>query len=717
MTAEPPEEEPTTEEQPADLFPGPGSSWSALWSDDEIFALQEIETAEPGLDRTKDYPVSRQFCGNPDCRKPVGRAIGSQPPIRQGFCPYCGTPFSFLPKLARGDVVAGRYEVDGRLAHGGLGWIYLARDRRLQGMPVVLKGIINATDGRALRLAHVERDALIRLDHPNIVRIISYVEHPDPHSGRTDEYIVMEFVRGHTLQAVLDTGAPELRLEDVTAYGHWILAALQYLHGEQLLYCDLKPENVMHGGNRLKIIDLGATRGIGETGGSIIGTDGFRVDRDEIRRHGLTERSDVHTVGRTLEKLFDAARAREADPRVAFGVESLRRLLNRAVASFESRFASAAEMAEQLDGVHRELLSLRRGKPYGMASTRFENTAELLDAGLGVVPGLDRWTAEETPDGTIHDGLPPPKLAASRLPVPRVAESDPAAAHLANARVLAEPRKLLSRYEDFGDRSVELDLALARVHIELDGLVAAAYRVTKAAEQLGEWAAHDWRITWHYGLLGLAKGNIGEAFKAFDSVYSQVPGEAAPKLALGFCFEHLEDDEQARRHYEVVWRRDNEQASAAFGLARVALRQGDRDAAVHILDRVPRSSRHYDAARIGAVRVLLARFDGALPGMHDIATAAERLPDLYLDNGEPDGEARQRLVAILRETALARVLASGPGAGADRSGGLLGEHVAEPELRVLLERSYHELARHARDRQEHGVLIDAANTVRPWTKR
>ena len=74
-------------------------------------------------------PEDRRYCGNPDCGKPVGRRRDGLPGRPEGYCPHCGQRFSFTPKLHGGDLVAGQYEVKGCLAHGGLGWIYLAADR------------------------------------------------------------------------------------------------------------------------------------------------------------------------------------------------------------------------------------------------------------------------------------------------------------------------------------------------------------------------------------------------------------------------------------------------------------------------------------------------------------------------------------------------------------------------------------------------------------
>ncbi|WP_039910230.1 tetratricopeptide repeat protein, partial [Amycolatopsis vancoresmycina] len=96
------------------------------------------------------------------------------------------------------------------------------------------------------------------------------------------------------------------------------------------------------------------------------------------------------------------------------------------------------------------------------------------------------------------------------------------------------------------------------------------------------------------------------------------------------------------------------------------------------------------------------------PGRDDLGDAARRLPELYLDR-----EAQDRLEALVREAALAAL-------GRDEGwngGALLGERVTERGLRSLLEQSLRRLAERARDRNEHGLLVDLANAVRPKTRR
>ncbi|MGW3995158.1 tetratricopeptide repeat protein [Amycolatopsis sp. NPDC004772] len=696
-------------EPPPTSVPAPESTRRSveLWSGEADFqSLPAIEVPDPEklVLADPEYPEQHRFCGH--CGEPVGRAYAGEPAFAEGYCENCGERFSFLPKLNRGERVGDRYDVLGCFARGGLGWVYLAADTALAGQHVALKGVINSGNAVLKAMARVERDVLVRLDHPNIVRISDFVEHPAPGGGEPDTYLVMEYVGGRSLRDLLKQGPPP-RVEHVIVYGRAILGALDYLHGEGLLYCDMKPENVIHGDKRVKVIDLGAARALDDPAGPSVGTEGFQAPAHELARHGLTVRSDLHTVGRTLQVLLEAA-SEDIDPdRVAGGLDSLHRVLERAVAPFERRFATAAEMAEQLDGVRREILSLRDERPRPVPSALFEDTAELLDDGLGAVPGLDHWAGGERGDGPLDLGLPSAADGAGRLPIPRVAPEDAAAEFIAIAGAPG-PHRWLGKLAMFGEPSAEIAFAQTRAQVALRDSDAAAAALSRAEQLLGAEAARDWRAAWHHGLLALARDDAEQAAAAFDRVHRSWPGEIAPKLALGFCAELRRDTEQAERCYRSVWHRDHGQVSAAFGLARCALRSHGRDTAVALLDAVPPISRHYDAARIAAVRIRAGRLPSGPPGRDDFADAARRLPELYLDR-----EAHDRLEALVRTAAL-RGLDGGEGWN---GGALLGERVTERGLRSLLELSLRRLAERARDRNEHGVLVDLANSVRPKTRR
>src|SRR3954471_12007898 len=187
---------------------------------------------------------NRRFCAR--CGEPVGRGREGRPGRDEGFCRKCGAPFSFNPKLVAGDVVASQYEVVGCLAHGGMGWVYLARDHNVSDRWVVLKGLLNTGDDDAMAAALAERRFLAEVEHPNIVRILNFVQHES--SG----YIVMEYVGGTSLKTILterraaNGGTPDpLPVAQAVAYMLEILPALGHLHRTGLLFCDFKLDNVI----------------------------------------------------------------------------------------------------------------------------------------------------------------------------------------------------------------------------------------------------------------------------------------------------------------------------------------------------------------------------------------------------------------------------------------------------------------------------------------
>lgn len=698
---------------------------SGIWVSGDLLSFPFFDLPDPTslVLPEPEVPEEGRFCSR--CQAPVGRSYAGQPGFTDGHCGGCGTRFSFSLKLREADLVADRYEVIGPLARGGFGWVYLARARHLDDIYVVLKGLIDTGDENARMFAARERLALTRLDHSRVVRIYDFVSHPDPVSCKPHDYIVMEYIGGPSLDDLLrdpkwkQQHGP-LLVRHVIAYTQEILDALDYLHSRELLYCDMKPANAIRGADRLKVIDLGAVRGFGDRDTAAVETGRYRATGEEIEEHGRTVRSDLYTVGIMLRELFDATEDRPAvrSP-LSSGIASLNHIIERATGEYERRFASAAEMSQQLRGVLREILALQGEVLEPSPSVLFEGSVTLLDDGLGTVPPLARWTdkAEPRAGEMLADGRPSARAVAVGLPAPRVRTDDIGADYLATVGA-SRPRALIEKLGRADPKSVEIHLRGCRVHIELGEVDSACDQLKQVAELLRDAAPFDWRLAWHKGLLELTEGDVKAAESHFMEVYRALPGEDPPKLALGICAEHLNKPQAAEPYYEAVWTRDRSQVSAAFGLARVRLSRVGRAAAVEVLGQVTEKFRHSVAAGIAAVRVLCGRLqvDGSpdgLPTAVHFKEAAERLSAPPLAGSGLDRDSRARLIAAIREVALEvrhrRADEELP------NGELLGNPPTERMLRVLLAESLRGLAEQARDAQEHGVLMDRANSVRPWT--
>ncbi|MFF7729763.1 tetratricopeptide repeat protein [Streptomyces sp. NPDC008001] len=710
-----------------------------------------------------EVPERKRFCSRSDCGAPVGRARGGRPGRTEGFCTKCGHPYSFVPKLRAGDVVHGQYEVAGCLAHGGLGWIYLAVDRAVSDRWVVLKGLLDTGDEDALAVAVSERRFLAEIEHANIVRIYNFVEHLDQRTGSLDGYIVMEYVGGKSLKEIAngrrtpDGRRDPLPVEQACAYGIEALEALGHLHSRNLLYCDFKVDNAIQQQDQLKLIDMGAVRRMDDQDSAIYGTVGYQAP--EVAEVGPSVASDLYTVARTLAVLtFDfqgytnvfADRLPDPDHIEVFSrYESFYRLLVRATDPDPARrFASAEEMADQLTGVLREVVALQTGRPRPALSTLFGPELRVVDTRLfeeadgevsalgGRVPAgrsvpgrralLSRAAARPVAavaPGAAAPPSPPPspgapvaaldaRAAALALPVPLVAPGDPNAGFLAGL-IASQPAELYAALQAAPAESPELRLRRIRAQLEL-GEEAQASHALESLE-----AAHpgDWRIVWYRGLHALVRGDKETAALSFDAVYDAFPGEPAPKLALGVCAEVLGQLDNAAEYYRLVWATDPSYVSAAFGLARVRLAGGDRPGAVRALESVPEASIHYTAARVAAVRARLRRRSPQEPLLDDLVAAAgqvERLADFGLD-----AVRRERLSAEVLGSALDWVLSGSPGAGGGpqtaRPGALLGRGLDERELRFGLERSYRVLARLAQRGEERIELVERANRFRPRT--
>lgn len=364
-----------------------------------LVSVPQVPRPDPrgAVQQNPEVPERKRFCSRSDCGAPVGRARGERSGRTEGFCTKCGHPYSFVPKLGEGDIVHGQYEVVGCLAHGGLGWVYLAVDRAVSDRWVVLKGLLDTGDQDAMAAAISERRFLAEIEHANIVRIYNFVEHLDQRTGSMDGYIVMEYVGGKSLKEIANgrrtpTGKRDpLPVEQACAYGIEALEALGHLHSRNLLYCDFKVDNAIQTEDQLKLIDMGAVRRMDDDESAIYGTVGYQAP--EVAEVGPSVASDLYTVARTLAVLtFDFQGYTNVfvdslpDPdniEVFRTYESFYRLLVRATDPDPARrFGSAQEMAEQLTGVLREVVAVQSGRPRPALSTLFGPELKVTDTEL-----------------------------------------------------------------------------------------------------------------------------------------------------------------------------------------------------------------------------------------------------------------------------------------------------------------------------------------------
>lgn len=625
-------------------------------------------------------PEHRRNC--PHCDQLVGQSIGDQPGRMEGFCPNCRKPYSFTPKLQPGDLISHQYEIVGPLAHGGMGWVYLGKDKNVSDRWVVLKGILNAGDADALAAAIAEQRFLAQVDNPLIVEIYNFVEHEG--AG----YIVMEYVGGRSLKQLLaqrreaNGGVYDaLPVDQALAFILELLPAFSYLHDLGLLYCDLKPDNVIQVDDALKLIDLGGVRRIDDDHSPIFGTVGYQAP--EVSRVGASIASDIFTIGRTL--LVLVAEVKEYQGRYADKLppleeipafqryDSLYRLVQKCCAPAPAdRFASADELQVQVLGVLREVVGAQHP---GVSTTSASSL--LFEPPLVFGDAVD-W---------------------SQLPRLRRDSTDPNSAWLSSFGPDSDPADLLSSLRKPPVASADVLLLRGDAALKLGDHELVRECITSLLEE-DPW---EWRAVWLSGLDALAAGDLRTAQSAFNAVYGQVPGELAPKLALAVACEQGGETALAEALYETCASTDaNYATAAAFGLGRIRAGRKDLPGALAAWDLISPTSRGFVESRRLKAQNLLALGSG----LTDLSNARRLIPSSRFD---PPAQAEFEVQILERALFEVAEKAAPPGA-------MVGDIPATVDsLRKELVSAYLHLAQFTADPSESTLLVDLANQTRKWS--
>ena len=199
-----------------------------------------------------------------------------------------------------GTLVDGRYLIQSRLASGGMSTVYVATDRRLE-RDVALKVLHPHMTGDPQFLDRLGREAkaAARLSHPHVVGVLD--------QGEDDRvaYLVMEYIKGHTLRDVLrDKGALSPRL--ALALIDPVVEGLGAAHDAGLIHRDIKPENVLIADDgRIKLGDFGLARAISTSTstGALIGTVAY-LSPELVLGRQADARSDIYSVGIMLYEMI-----------------------------------------------------------------------------------------------------------------------------------------------------------------------------------------------------------------------------------------------------------------------------------------------------------------------------------------------------------------------------------------------------------------------------
>src|ERR1051325_9871508 len=293
-----------------------------------------------------------------------------------------------VKQLAANTVLNGRYEIVRRIGGGGMGAVYLAKDRNLGDAPRAVKEMVEAhldSTQHEKAIGDFKRESLLltSLEPPSIPTIYDFFY--DEPLGRF--YLVMKFIAGGDLASRLRS-APGGKVDEKTVaeWGMQTADVLHYLHTrpKPIIYRDLKPANLMIDGNtgRVMLIDFGIARWVKreEKGVTAVGTMGYAPP--ELFGGRVEPRSDVYSLGATMFHLLTGSdpqdnpllifdfqknpRPRQITPSLSSEMEQI--LMRSVEYKPEDRFASAGAMRDAL-AIHIEKMNAGQ-VTYGASATQ-----------------------------------------------------------------------------------------------------------------------------------------------------------------------------------------------------------------------------------------------------------------------------------------------------------------------------------------------------------
>ena len=302
-----------------------------------------------------------------------------------------------------------RYNIQDVIGVGGMGSVYRARDLHFPNVVklVAVKEMINSAPDPLVRqtiVQNFEREAnlLATLNHPAIPRIYDYFSLDDR------SYLVLEFIHGKDLEAVIGDSNGFLPEDQVISWAVQLCDVLNYIHGHKpdpIIFRDMKPSNVMinHNGD-VVLVDFGIAKTF-QSGqkGTMIGTEGYSPP--EQYRGEATPLADIYSLGATLHHAI-TRRDPRLEPPFSFAERPIRRINPNVSMEFEAvvntalqynpndRFSSTAAMKDALLNVARKTGTL-------------DKVAAALPVSSGGVKPLWTFKCEDEIRGTpaLHQGM------------------------------------------------------------------------------------------------------------------------------------------------------------------------------------------------------------------------------------------------------------------------------------------------------------------------
>ena len=396
----------------------------------------------------------------PSCHKD----LEGHPP----FCALCGAPIpnAVGPDPLLGRTLGGKFKITKLIGEGGMGAVYVGEQALGQhSRKVAIKTLHQhlSRDAKIRERFQREVGTLATLEHPNTVQVFDF--------GTTEDgvlYIVMEFVLGRSIAAVLEKDGP-MKADRVERIVAQICGSLAEAHGKGIIHRDLKPDNIIlteRAGQKefVKVLDFGIAKRSGEAErneakltqqGMVLGTPPY-MSPEQFTGQPLDARSDIYSLAVMAYEMltgvlpFDAKNAFEwatlhmtaapkpieVSPNGAALPESMRGAIMRALAkNKEQRFESIDEFHDRFSGVASASPAEAAQK---LATANHKSVASPMRAGTAGMVGAP---AHDAPAAAAVSVVVAPSAPAIPVAAPVMAPSSPAMPVAAPAAAAAEPLK------------------------------------------------------------------------------------------------------------------------------------------------------------------------------------------------------------------------------------------------------------------------------------
>jgi len=223
-----------------------------------------------------------------------------------------------------GKVLEGRYEIISELGGGGMARVYRGQDRLLhRNVTIKILREQYASDRDFLTRFEREAQAVARLSHPNVVSIYDVGQENGLH------YLIMEYVEGSTLKALISDKAPlpPLKAIDIALQ---ICDALEHAHENGVIHRDIKPHNILITRNgRIKVTDFGIAQAVNEAtlayNETMVGSAHYLSP--EQARGGITgAAADIYSFGIVLYEMLTGKLPFDGETPVAVAIKHLQEI-------------------------------------------------------------------------------------------------------------------------------------------------------------------------------------------------------------------------------------------------------------------------------------------------------------------------------------------------------------------------------------------------------